>query len=520
MVGALKVRVGTEWYTVGGGGVLTNVQPEPPPTPVPGDLWFDTDDPAVVVLTDAAINTAATTINTSLSTIRRKIFYLSDYVVGNGSNETAGIQAAVTAAAGGTLVCAANLSVGYAAPVAILSNTRIVGEAIFTQVAGTVNAAYPQALFYAVDRTGIRIKDITINCNFGAAPDGLLNGIFFRGVTNSLVERVTIDAVEHCGIYLSHGCVGVNVIGNTITGRTGLSGAAESGNPLIYVVSDIYGTNGTNGLMTEAGAVTFSTANSLPRVTRRNRIQGNTLLYGTHGISLINTMQNTIEGNICENNAHRGIILSGSAYNTVNANVVYLAGSTGIHMAWGCYHNTISANVVDQTVGLEGDGIKGYYGVSFNTITGNTVSNVPNAGVRLAVNVLGNVITDNSLYGCGSGTGGGVQLAGYLSGAYTNPTTYFPTSGNIVTNNRSVNCYNGFQLTSGISTVTLITRNTVALNIASGCTVGFKSDANALVLDNVRYMCHAFDNTTNYSDGGNTYRTANAYIVANDALVP
>jgi len=457
-------------------------------------------------------------LTSSLNTIRRKRVYLSDYVAGTGSNETSGIQAAVTAAAGGTLVCADDLLVGYSGPVEVLGDTRIAGGATFRQIDGNVNNVYPQALFYAINRTGIRIKDIEIDCNYAGAPNGMENGIFFRGVTKSRIELPTISGVKHCGIYISHGCDQVKIIQPNIEGRPGLGPSDSS--PLVYIVSDIYGTNGTNGLMTEAGAVTFSTANSLPKVTKRITVQGGDYRYGTHGVSALNVRRVRVEGVNCDENAHRGVIFSGVERSTVHAANVYAAGSTGIHMVWGCYHNVISNNTVDGTVGQEGDGIKGYYGVSFNTITGNTVSNVPNAGVRLAVNALGNVITDNNLYGCGSGAGGGVQLAGYLSGAYTDPTTYFPTSGNIVTNNRAVSCYNGFQLTSGTSVITLITRNTVALNIASGCTVGFKSDSNALVLDNVRYMCHAFDNSTNYSDGGNTYRTANAYIVANDALVP
>lgn len=432
------------------------------------------------------------------------------YVAGDGTDETADLQAAVTAVAGGRLFIPPSVTIQISAPITLSSSTTIFGGGTIKQRTTNAVTTFPQALLYANAKTGVVIDGITLDGNYTASNAGaMVRGIYFVTVTNSVVRNCVVTGVETTGVYLADACTGNQVIDNRIAGRSGLGGSDSA--PLIYVVSTIYGTNGTNGLKDEDGTVDFSHADAIAATTVKNVVRGNTCTYGTHGVLLFNADNNVVSGNVCDTNAHRGILLGPtSANNAITGNTILSAASTGIHLVWGSYHNAISGNTIDGVTGGEGDGIKGYYDVKYNVIAGNTVLGAYKSGIRLVVNAQNNVVVGNHCFGCGTSPseGAGVLLGGYLdpAGGYTTPTGTFETKNNVVANNVLTNCYRGVELSDFGQTGTTVQYNRIAGNTATGCTVGFKSSATNLVLDNLRGLNHAISNTTNYDDGGNSYR--------------
>ena len=96
------------------------------------------------------------------------------------------------------------------------------------------------------------------------------------------------------------------------------------------------------------------------------------------GISLQNSNNNTISGNIASYNNYTGILFSSGDYNTVSENTACYNGFYGIHLLWGTYNN-ISGNIFSYNSQM---GIRLWmFGVHDNLITANILKENQGYGI-------------------------------------------------------------------------------------------------------------------------------------------
>ncbi|MGJ4843907.1 NosD domain-containing protein [Leifsonia sp. Le1] len=183
--------------------------------------------------------------------------------------------------------------------------------------------------------------------------------------------------------------------------------------------------------------------------SQSHTIVGNKILNGTHGISLFGAINCVVSENHATGQSHRGIILSPIASrNVVSNNRLTDFGSTGIHLAWGSVDNVITGNLLTTSVsGIEGNGIKGYFGCSDNVVVGNRVKGTLNGAIRFAVGSIRNQIVGNKVTNAGIG----VQIQSLLTTAGGYPGYYVPasvsdTTSTVISDNILVSCDRSIEL--------------------------------------------------------------------------
>jgi len=190
--------------------------------------------------------------------------------------------------------------------------------------------------------------------------------------------------------------------------------------------------------------LTFSVATNL---STGHLVEGNTVINGTHGVTLMGATDCRVIGNHLEGQTHRGVILSPIALRNVIAdNRIKDFGSTAIHLAWGACLNTITGNNCSTTVSQqEMNGIKGYFGCSDNVVVGNIVDGPVKGGIRFAMGSARNSVVGNRILNSGIG----VQIQAYIAlieGAYYQPLTPPAADGNNISNNIISGCAKGIEL--------------------------------------------------------------------------
>ena len=116
----------------------------------------------------------------------------------------------------------------------------------------------------------------------------------------------------------------------------------------------------------------------------------NSTFYNSGGIQLSNVTNSQLIDNICLSNKN-GIILLGCNNNTISGNIVNNNSLVGINLS-GCNNNTISGNIVNYN--NYGINLFGYN----NIISGNTVNNNDFNGIDLSGcnNIIsGNIVNNN-----------------------------------------------------------------------------------------------------------------------------
>ena len=138
-----------------------------------------------------------------------------------------------------------------------------------------------------------------------------------------------------------------------------------------------------------------------------NIIKNNTVINGTHGISISGADYNIISNNILKNQSHRNIILSPLAsYNSVVNNQCSEFGSAGIHLAYGSCDNLIQGNniISNGTIMISDSGgegaIQSYVHSKNNRIIGNNIKTKSTRyGIYSAIYCNGIVIEGNIIEG-------------------------------------------------------------------------------------------------------------------------
>ena len=189
-----------------------------------------------------------------------------------------------------------------------------------------------------------------------------------------------------------------------------------------------------------------------------NTITGNICNNDNRGIRLISSSSNTITGNVCNNNNNNGIYLSSSSSNTITSNTCNNNGF-GILLDSSSDNNTVTDNICNNSNDNYGIALTSS---SSNTVTGNICNN-NSRGIRLTSSSDNNAITGNT---CNNNDYFGIYLSSSNSNAIT---------GNICNNNDD----DGIHLISSSSNT--ITDNTCSDNNDCGIYLNFSCRYNSMV---------------------------------------
>lgn len=134
-----------------------------------------------------------------------------------------------------------------------------------------------------------------------------------------------------------------------------------------------------------------------------NIVKNNLFTGGTHSVVVSSGIRNVFEGNICKYATHRGIALqSACTHNLICNNHFHAIQSAGVLMTYGCLYNEIIGNLFTDDLsvisGSTGEGaICGYLHIKYNKIIGNKIMTARLYSVYLAVDVVGNIIENNTM---------------------------------------------------------------------------------------------------------------------------
>lgn len=175
-------------------------------------------------------------------------------------------------------------------------------------------------------------------------------------------------------------------------------------NYIILPIDSPYGTYGS-------AIGIYVTSNALPlgnfengsfiqptNLAEKNKIYGNTILNGTHAISLFGGTANEIYDNYIDGPTHRGIHLTPVAsQNYIHGNKIYNFGSSGIITGYGSNQNIIIGNYCYAPSATGEAGIECYVGATGTLIASNYVYCGSNYGIYLAVNVNNCFVSGNTI---------------------------------------------------------------------------------------------------------------------------
>jgi parallel beta-helix repeat protein len=129
------------------------------------------------------------------------------------------------------------------------------------------------------------------------------------------------------------------------------------------------------------------TLNGAENVTIQGLTFENTAIGDGNGaVSLIDSSNNDIVGNLFQNN-DRGVLLTGSDYNTVSGNEMDNSTTAGINAGAGSDHNTFDSNIINGVSIASGSDTSsgGIFitGGDYNSITHNLIENTAAPGINL-----------------------------------------------------------------------------------------------------------------------------------------
>ena len=265
----------------------------------------------------------------------------------------------------------------------------------------------------------ITIRNLTLDGGGNSNPANCYKrGIVLRNVTRATVEgnSITGIAVPAAGpgdaysINFDDHVTDSKILNNTISGTPGTFN--DHGYRMgILIQSKMV--DGYNGLVNGTPR--------LPATTSGILIQGNQVTGGTHGINLQNVSHVQVINNQATDQGHRNLIIyATSDHILVRDNTLKNAGSVNLLFDFGIDEIEIVHNVMDTTIGAEGDNIEGYLLVSHVNIHDNVMSNAALSGIKIAghakwVDIKANKISNF----CNAAQAAGILVEGAMSGGYT-----------------------------------------------------------------------------------------------------
>lgn len=229
----------------------------------------------------------------------------------------------------------------------------------------------------ATTKSGLTIKDLYINGN-DAGNTGTCHGIYFTGVSYSLIDNVTVYDTEDRGI--DFGATLSKITNSTL--NSNYIGIFIGDVKNVISNNNVY-QNGNYGISVGASS----------NVVVSNNIANNT----SDGIN-ISAHFDAITGNSISENSGNGISIQGTSV-TISGNFIYYNSTYGIYITTATSKALITGNSIQQSYK------HGIYinGVSSNTITGNLIKDNDRAttatydGIFLDGDSDFNVISSNRL---------------------------------------------------------------------------------------------------------------------------
>lgn len=340
---------------------------------------------------------------------------------GGGVDDTAVIQMALNAAAGGVLDLPAG--VFTVTTLTVPANTTIRGHGNRTELKRK-DGASAGPILKASGATKITVSDLALNGNRSACTGGDAN-LYFDGVGDCTIERVYSYASVGHGLSLQHSVDGANGTASTIrncviTDAAGYGIEAQDSSH-VAIVGNRVSKTGSYGILVY-GSVAYAVQGAL--------VEGNFVSQaGATGIGLpfVNggtaftpgVGEATVVGNHVERSAHNGYIIQ-ARFATVTGNTSARNGTTISHQ--GFCINVLTVTLTGNTsTGNAGVGID--FGDCKRVIaTGNLVQENGIIGIEINSTedycVTGNMLIENNQTAMGNGLNVGI-LAHKGTGGYT-----------------------------------------------------------------------------------------------------
>jgi parallel beta-helix repeat protein len=131
-----------------------------------------------------------------------------------------------------------------------------------------------------------------------------------------------------------------------------------------------------------------------------NIIENNILEKGSYAVNLLGSERNLIRGNICTEQNHRCIYLANtSSHNIIESNQLINYLSSAIVFGYASSANIARKNIINRALPYASGeaAINVNTGAGGNTITDNSIQAATNYGVYLACDVVGNVVSNNTI---------------------------------------------------------------------------------------------------------------------------
>lgn len=399
----------------------------------------------------------------------------------DGTDDSAAVQAALTAGAGTTvLIPEGGFRVSTALTMA--ANTRLVGlghgsKLLFDNIAVGINMADNCTIenlyiggtsskpISAVGVTNVRIQRnyITGGTRTGTVP---MAPIYLDNVTGGWItdNYLTGNGDASAADQASYGIVAytvpsydLHVLGNTIASSTAhiamclfnVSNSVVSGN-------DINQGNTGNGTSSGYGIAFYRSGDAANKVDNNVVSQNNVRNCAAGGLYMASSnyfsVSNNFFGDVCKNFSEDtlpcgGVAVNGGTNGAISGNTVYKSALSCLSVVSTGNEVAITGNAVDNcttrgirvggtvnNLSISGNnvGTVGTNGIEIGTglniaVTGNTVRNAANAGIGILTDLDNSIITGNRAVGVGSA---GISLPA-------------AASGNVITNNYLVGSLDG-----------------------------------------------------------------------------
>lgn len=237
--------------------------------------------------------------------------------------------------------------------------------------------------FLGVD--GFFMSGITIDAGGGSK-----RGFFGSSVTNSVFHDIKVKGLNltstNSALRFTYDCSD-NIIAEN---RCTLPVVTDGNTQACYGIHIVSNDQSFSG---------WGTGNLIPATNKcmRNKIVNNTVLNGTHGISITGSDENIISHNYLYNNAHRNIHITHSSENQVAINQCREAGSSAIIMGYGSNNNNIVGNFCYSNQPGGESAIEAYVASTGNNIECNRIRTGANFGIYLAIDSSTNSIIGNRI---------------------------------------------------------------------------------------------------------------------------
>lgn len=319
----------------------------------------------------------------------------------NSANDTASLQAAVTAMAGKELYFGSGLTILVNASITLQSNSKYTGASAVKAMASSISGA----ILDGTGKSGITIDGLEIDGN--AANTGAHFGVQLLNGSNNTVKNCYVHDTIEAGIRAGQES-GLKILNNNVI-NCGRNGYTDNHGIMVYSIT----TTPLKNFLIEGnyvdtayrkGITAYSASPGVAQggVIANNRvvncalggvyvasapgssyqkdisIVGNSCLSNYNNILVSNLQSGSVDGNVCDGSTAQGIYVSDSVDVAIGDNSVVSSGTIGIQVI-GVNSTPVGIKVGGNTVMYSNTTAAGYApgidlnGVTYSTVNGNVV---------------------------------------------------------------------------------------------------------------------------------------------------